>query len=603
MPTYIITDSQTGKKYRVTGDGSREDALREFEAQFQEQIPEAPDRETLPSVTKPKAPEVTASGLAKAGGAGLRSGLEGLAAIPGDTEKMGGVNPLDPLGSIIRLGSNALRGLGVIDKDTKVPLESGFFPTSEQIGEATTSVVGENYKPQNVAEEYAYTLGEFAPAAATGPGGVVRKGITAAVPAIVSESAGQAARNVAPEYEGIARTVGALGGSVLTPTAKVAAIDKATKNVRPKRSKWPVSDLVKGEFSDKAADQIKNRTNKLYTAIERADIRYDANAFDDLFKSIDDLAYSKGLNPTEAPKTFAAIEMLRKKQGQSPRWLDIEGARKALGRAMTEIDPNTRRPTTDAYAASRMFNIVNRFHEGAPSFSAVGSMSPREIAGIRKMMQKTGAAPKSAPGQTYPSDVLTGDELLNLQKEARKQASRRIKSEIIENRAKIGGKYVSGIESGLRNQMAGLLKKDFAGKQFPGIEQDLLERVAGGSIPRNALAHMGRFGVDLSPGGGIASFAPALAAGGYGYATGDWKNAAIVAGLASIAKRGARDMAINDVARAMGVVRLTPEQQKKLVQMIKTDQGRKFIAAAMMANEAQNNPAEVTVTGDMARGN
>lgn len=100
-------------------------------------------------------------------------------------------------------------------------------PSQEQIVSGIEGVIGPLYKPQTVAGEYANTLAEFAPGAVFGVGGAVARAAQVAVPAVVSETAGQAARAMVPEAEPYARVggaiVGGIGASLASPSNPVSA--------------------------------------------------------------------------------------------------------------------------------------------------------------------------------------------------------------------------------------------------------------------------------------------------------------------------------------------------------------------------------------------
>lgn len=114
------------------------------------------------------------------------------------------------------------------------------LPTTADI-ESATGFDEIKHKPQTVAGEYARTAGQFIPAAAVlGPGGAVKNAVKfGVVPAVVSESAGQGARAVAPEAEPYARLLGALGGglgvAILTKpgTAQSVLAGKLPKGITP----------------------------------------------------------------------------------------------------------------------------------------------------------------------------------------------------------------------------------------------------------------------------------------------------------------------------------------------------------------------------------
>lgn len=113
---------------------------------------------------------------------------------------------------------NAAQGKGFVADTSPGPARPAYsaqavLPRPEQTVKAAEGVIGETYRPQTTAGEYAATAGEFLP-------GAGRRVLSWLAPAIASETAGQAARRVAPEAEGAARLVGGIGGGVVAAVAQ-----------------------------------------------------------------------------------------------------------------------------------------------------------------------------------------------------------------------------------------------------------------------------------------------------------------------------------------------------------------------------------------------
>jgi len=101
----------------------------------------------------------------------------------------------------------------------RVPLPLLQGPTSKEIRDTVEGATGPLYEPKTTAGEVAQTVGEFAPAAMAGPGGVVRRLITGAVvPGVTSETAGQLTKGT--EAEPWARLIGAVAPGTLAAGAK-----------------------------------------------------------------------------------------------------------------------------------------------------------------------------------------------------------------------------------------------------------------------------------------------------------------------------------------------------------------------------------------------
>lgn len=146
----------------------------------------------------------TARDVAKSAGVGLAQGAVGLMTLPGNLEQLG------------RMGINAVGSLAgadgnVVDPESFLPNYGGVKAGIER------KFTGKFYEPQTTAGEYARTLGEFAPLAIGGPGGLVARGARVAVPAAASETAGQLTEGTA--LEPWARLAGAVAGGAAAQRA------------------------------------------------------------------------------------------------------------------------------------------------------------------------------------------------------------------------------------------------------------------------------------------------------------------------------------------------------------------------------------------------
>jgi hypothetical protein len=152
-----------------------------------------------------------ASDVAKSAGIGVVQGGIGLATLPGNLEALG------------RAGINAAAGL--VGAQPPVSGDT-FLPNYNDWKGKVEGYTGEFYKPKTTLGEYARTGGEFA-SLALGGGGLAARGARVALPAAVSETAGQATSGT--ELEPWARMAGAFAGGRLPNTA-ARAITPAPQN-------------------------------------------------------------------------------------------------------------------------------------------------------------------------------------------------------------------------------------------------------------------------------------------------------------------------------------------------------------------------------------
>jgi hypothetical protein len=166
--------------------------------------------------SKPEAP-LTPEGAYKAVDVGLQEGVAGLASLPRTVGTLGAQG--------IQGAANWVsRKLGLPEDTRDLEKQKGAveLPTYESaLKTIQTDFGGQPYTPQNTAEEYLRTLGQFAPNVALGGGGLVR-GVVA--PALASETAGQLTKGYGAEpYARMAGGVlGAGAASSLANTARTA---------------------------------------------------------------------------------------------------------------------------------------------------------------------------------------------------------------------------------------------------------------------------------------------------------------------------------------------------------------------------------------------
>jgi len=213
---------------------------------FQLEPPQATQAPTIPDAP------VTTVGLAKAAGAGALSGTVGL---PGD---------IVSLVNLARKGYAGLRG------NPYDPAKDDYSlgQTYNSVRDAADSV----YTPKNNSEAWAKTIGEFAPAVATGPEGLAEAGLVdgakilakravtqAAIPAVASEAAGAATKGTELEpyaRVGAALLAGRLGvkGPTSEPITSDAITAQANKHFDDFRA-TPVT--VKPDVVESAAKKIR----------------------------------------------------------------------------------------------------------------------------------------------------------------------------------------------------------------------------------------------------------------------------------------------------------------------------------------------------------
>lgn len=144
----------------------------------------------------------TTGDAVKSFGSGVAKGVAGLIGLPRTIAELG------------YMGADKIaEKLGVEDR---APMGDTFgaLPSAQGTQAAIEQVTGPLYKPQTRVGEYAQTAGEMLPNAIV-PGNAVVRTANVAVPAIVSETAGQLTKG--KDVEPYARAAGAMLGGVIAP--------------------------------------------------------------------------------------------------------------------------------------------------------------------------------------------------------------------------------------------------------------------------------------------------------------------------------------------------------------------------------------------------
>ncbi|MEZ0251711.1 MAG: hypothetical protein ACAH20_12285 [Methylobacteriaceae bacterium] len=166
-----------------------------------------------------------AADIAKALPTGVAKGAIGLAGLPGDVQEMsnslfdraalGAAHfVMDMTGYGPQAGTPERKEL---DGLLGAVGSGGGLPTSKDLRRGVEKVTGPLPEPQTVPGQYAQTAGEFLPGAIVGSGGVVRRAAETLIPAVLSETAGQATKGTAAEP--IARLAGGVAGNLGTAAA------------------------------------------------------------------------------------------------------------------------------------------------------------------------------------------------------------------------------------------------------------------------------------------------------------------------------------------------------------------------------------------------
>ena len=284
-----------------------------------------PRADAMPSPAAPVQPDSmmergfdTASDVVRALGSGVVRGATSLADLPGRAWAGGG--------NLVQSGVQALAGDNPPQWTGEIANAFSFSPFSPNgpgtVEEGVRVIPGGDaamdYEPQTTAGEYGQTVGEFAPGALAGPGGVVgnllRFGV---VPGLASEGAGQLTEGT--RYEQPARAISAVAAALLAgrpsgqmrpatgidPESRRQAellmrngvrptVGQATGNSTMRRLEGTVSPLP-GQVDDMTAAAMRT-TGSTAT---RANPQQLSQAVDDIVTTMDDA--TRGVSFTATP--------------------------------------------------------------------------------------------------------------------------------------------------------------------------------------------------------------------------------------------------------------------------------------------------------------
>lgn len=389
----------------------------------------------------------TAVDMAKSLGSGIVKGVESAGTFP---MQIG-----DFLGSKAVSGIEYLRGTDPQEVDRNKQLarqlldERGVGP--QKTFPVMSEAMGGNYQPQSTAGRYSKTVGEFAPAAVAGPGKFSQKLLSATTAGLNSEWAGQLAEQYWPEAEPYARLVGSVVGGAV-PTALAERPNSVVRSTAP------------------SMDEVRSMKNAKYSALENAGVKYDSNAYAQWAAALE--RKLKGIDPVLHPQANAVLARIKKEIGSSPDFTTMENLRKIAGETARGGAGITK---ADMNRASVILGEIDQFYNGAPLISN-GTVSAGRVSSTAK--------------------------------EARELARRNIiASDIEEMSRKANQGYVSGAESGNRNQFGSYLRSP-KGKLLTPEESAAFQKVIRREGIEGVLHNQGsRLAQIAGTGGGITTAA------------------------------------------------------------------------------------------------
>lgn len=397
-------------------------------------------------------------------GAGLRSGVETLAGTVGDMQDLVG-SGAGWIAGKMGASPDTQEMISGLARNAPTPFSlAGRAPRTAEIQEQTTQAIGPHYRPQTTLGEYARTGGEFAPAAAAGPGGIGRKVAMTAIPAIASEGAGQATKGT--ELEPYARAGAAILAGGVTAGTKTGATNKVLKE------------------ASKASKALQTAKDDAYRIAEE----------------------TVGKQPMQ-PKEFADLV----------RSFNREAAAKGVGGSLSEA--------TDAMfsTSNKITGALNNVLKGvatgqrpAPTYG--------ELEKLRQTLNEMVESSKNVQGKLSPDGYLAKQFISRLDeaigktpfKEGRDAYQTLRKTERIERAIKDAETRSSSTDLAYKNEFKKILRENERNKMFSPTEIAAIRRVAGHGSLSNTMEGLGRAGFSKANVAGPTALTALLYAVGLG---------------------------------------------------------------------------------------
>lgn len=302
-------------------------------------------------------------------------------------------------------------------------------------------------------------------------------------------------------------------------------VGKGVESVYNKVRTAPIYSAMRKSAPD--FEKVAAQKDALYGALDNAGVKFDANAYDQMLA--DTSQALKNFRATKAPMTADTVNYMAQFQGQSPSFRDVEDILQEAKGILREKNATD----ADKKAAGIVVDQLSKFFDNA-AVATNGSIPAGEVSGMVKS--------------------------------ARELARRHILAKDVAKMQNKSEWYVSGDESGMRNQFASYGKRN-AGSMTK------MERDAAKSVVRREglLSSLNQAGTKLGQ----------IALGSTGFAVGGLPGLAAATGGHFIARKASEKLtekAVNDyvktvlagraaqnkAAQTAGLLEMTPRQRLAL---------------------------------------
>jgi hypothetical protein len=429
------------------------------------------------------------------------------------------------LGTLADMGSSAIGGLAstfnpYLTNDPHNMGEGDAQYTPLPDAETPKNVPGSDYVPQSVPGQYMQTLGQFLPAALTGPEGIGAKLASVAIPAVASETAGQLTKGTG--LEGSARVAAALASPGIaglvkrTPQAIAEALGKYTPASAVDEVAPTVSDL------HNAGD---NLYNSVFTDPSKNFVVSKA-ALQTLADKVKGVATDFGYDPDYNPKVAKLITNISAIPEDNSTLMGVINQKRAAGNIAADYG------TADGKLAGQIKGTISDWLAGLDHSDVV-------------------------PTGTGDADLGSIDTLKQADQTWAQYKKSAAIGKVIDNANITAGVNYSqaGLDTALRRGFANLAKsKQMA--YFSPDEQTAIRQVSAGGPVASIFRAVGKY----APSGPVSS----AISTGLGHAIGGPIGAVALPAIGALAKAGATASTLDNVDALSALVRGGPEAQAML---------------------------------------
>lgn len=411
---------------------------------------------------------------------GAKSGL-----VTGASSLLGSVGDAQTvLGDVASWGAGKL-GFSPEVQDTAKWIGSHwaipFAPTSQQVMDFVEPVTGKTEEAKTLPGQTVQRFAEFAPAVFAGPGGLARKFATAAVPAVSSELAGRIPGVEGSEYQPyVEAAVGLATGLPIAAGGSSGAM-KAMRESAP------------------TMDEVTRLKDAAYGTLDKARIMFSGSDLKNAAMKAKSEIAKRGWTPAAGGETAQMVKRID----------DLLGPRKYAG--WTTVD--------------KLLSDAKEILRSGADKTTKGNIAPI-VKHFENLIEN---------GKLVSLGGVPKEEIAPTVKAARELARRHIIASKIEDMKGSLPGYLSGDESGMRNQFGSYLRDQKKGKYLTDAEKQafakVVQREGALNVAHNLGSRMGQI-TGFNSGAGIGA--------GIGFAAGGPAGAAVGSALGGVGTVGAQ---------------------------------------------------------------